>query len=127
MSRAVQVENEPTLRVLGRGLRAERGVRLTLRTLRDAADRTQSDIAARSGIAQADVSRLEHRVSFDDCLVSTLERYIRALGGRLDLVATFGEKRFTLVGLEPATGTGSGVVTSAIVRQLQEDDLPGFD
>ncbi len=50
---------------------------------------------------QADISRLENRLSFEDCMVSTLRRYIDALGGTLDLVATFGDKKISLAGVEP--------------------------
>src|SRR5690606_29228461 len=46
------------VRVLGRGLRAARGIHLTLRTLREAAGKTQVDVAKRSRSDQADVSRL---------------------------------------------------------------------
>jgi hypothetical protein len=47
---------------------------------------------------QSDVSRLEGRKDFDECLVSTLSRYVRALGGQLDLVASFGDKKIILTG-----------------------------
>jgi hypothetical protein len=48
---------------------------------------------------QADISRLEGRTAFDDCMVSTLQRYIEALGGQLQLVAAFGDKRIILAGV----------------------------
>ena len=92
-------DTEP-MRVLGRGLRAQRGVRLTMRALREAAARTQLDVAAASQMDQADVSRLEGRREFEDCQVSTLRRYITALGGTLELVAAFGDKKIALCGVE---------------------------
>jgi hypothetical protein len=96
-----QVESEmETVRVLGRGLRARRGVHLTLRTLREAVGKTQVDIATESHIHQGDISRLESRESFADCQVSTLERYVAALGGRLELVAAFGDKKIILTGVQ---------------------------
>ena len=49
------------VRVLGRGVHARRGVRLTLRVLREAAGKTQADLATLTQIDQADVSRLERR------------------------------------------------------------------
>jgi hypothetical protein len=53
---------------------------------------------------QADVSRLESRADFDDCQVATLRRYVEALGGSLELVARFGDKRISIAGNEaPAT------------------------
>ena len=86
------------VRVLGRGLRASRGVRLTLRGLREARGKTQIEIRESSEIDQADISRLEARPTFDDCQVSTLQRYLAALGGRLELVAAFGDKKVVLAG-----------------------------
>jgi hypothetical protein len=88
------------VRVLGRGLRAQRGVHLTLRGIREATGRTQVDVREASHIDQADISRLEARSHFEDCQVSTLQRYVSALGGRLDLVAVFGDKRIVLAGAE---------------------------
>jgi hypothetical protein len=90
-------EAEP-VRVLGRGLRAQRGVHLTMRTLREAAGKTQAEVAEASKIDQADVSRLESRESFADCQVATLQRYVAALGGQLELVAAFEDKRIVLAG-----------------------------
>src|SRR6185436_17262447 len=98
--RRSEPEAEP-VRVLGRGLRAARGVHLTLRTLRDAVGKTQVDIAKQSQIDQADVSRLESRSDFEDCQVATLRRYVEALGGSLELVAQFGDKRISIVGIQP--------------------------
>ena len=92
-------EVEP-VRVLGRGLRAARGVHLTLRTLRDAVGKTQVDIAKQSQIDQADISRLEARSDFEDCQVATLRRYVEALGGTLELVAQFGDKRIIIAGIQ---------------------------
>ena len=99
--RSVPPEAEP-VRVLGRGLRAARGVHLTLRTLRDAVGKTQVAVAQESQIDQSDISRLESRGDFDDCQIATLRRYLAALGGKLELVASFGDKRITLVGVEAA-------------------------
>jgi len=94
-----EADIEP-VRVLGRGLRAQKGVHLTLRTLRDGIGKTQTDVARESQINQADISRLESRKDFGDCLVATLKRYVEALGGELELVAHFGDKRIALVGVE---------------------------
>lgn len=96
----VRIEEPEPVRVLGRGLRAQRGVRLTMRALREGVGRTQLEVAEAALINQGDVSRLEGRRDFDDCQVSTLRRYVEALGGRLDLVATFGDKRIILTGIE---------------------------
>jgi hypothetical protein len=97
--RRIETEAEP-VRVLGRGLRATKGVHLTLRTLRDAIGKTQVDISKQSQIDQADVSRLEARSDFEDCQLATLRRYVEALGGTLELVAQFGDKRIAISGIQ---------------------------
>jgi hypothetical protein len=100
--RSLPPDVEP-VRVLGRGLRAARGVRLTLKTIREATGKTQVLVADDAQMDQGDISRLEGRIEFDDCQIATLRRYIEALGGKLDLVAAFGDKRITIVGVEPTT------------------------
>jgi transcriptional regulator with XRE-family HTH domain len=95
------------VRVLGRGLRAQRGVHLTMRTLREAAGKTQIDVAAASQINQADVSRLESREDFDDYQVSTLRRYLAALGGQLEIVGVFGNKKIVISGVRAEPSAAS--------------------
>lgn len=97
--------DDESIRVLGRGLRAQRGVHLTLRTIRDATGKTQVEVATESGIDQSDISRLEARDNLDDCQVSTLRRYVAALGGELQLVAVFGDKKIALVGTPKSAPT----------------------
>lgn len=92
-------EDREPVRVLGRGLHAQRGVRLTLRALREATGQTQLEVAGASKIDQGDISRLEGRETLDECQVSTLRRYLAALGGELELVAQFGDKRFVIAGV----------------------------
>lgn len=58
----------------------------TLKDLRKALERTQEDLAARLGVGQDTVSRIERR---SDILLSTLRRYVEAVGGELKLVASF--------------------------------------
>ena len=101
MSHATKTRGELSdapVRVLGRGLRATRGVHLTMRTVREAAGQTQDDVARTAGMDQSDVSRLENRDDFGDCQISTLRRYVAALGGQLELVAAFGDKKIILTG-----------------------------
>ena len=69
-------------------------VALPLWLLRGAGYKTQADVAAASGIAQGDISKLEKRERLDDVRVGTLRRYVEALGGELELVAKFGERRY---------------------------------
>ena len=106
-------EIEP-VRVLGRGLRARRGVRLTIRTVREAVGKTQVDVATDASMDQSDVSRLEGKKDFEDCLVSTLRRYVAALGGELELVAAFGDKKIILSGSH--SGADAGPANKALQR-----------
>ncbi len=69
---------------------------LNLRTLREFLGRTQEELARLSETTQSELSRAERR---DDHLVSTLRRYVEALGGELEVVATFGKKRIRLQGV----------------------------
>ncbi|HEX7480160.1 MAG TPA: hypothetical protein VF331_20340 [Polyangiales bacterium] len=93
-------EDAEPVRVLGRGLRAHRGVRMTMRALRDAAGKTQVEVSKSAHIDQGDVSRLERKQDFDDCEVATLRRYVESIGGKLELVAVFGDKKITLAGVK---------------------------
>ncbi len=70
-----------------------------MRALREAVGKTQVEVAVDASMDQSDVSRLERRGDFEDCLVSTLRRYLAALGGQLELVASFGQKKIILAGV----------------------------
>jgi hypothetical protein len=107
--RSLPPDTEP-VRILGRGLRAARGVRLTLKTIREATGKTQVAVAGDAQMDQGDISRLEGRVEFDDCQLATLRRYVEALGGKLDLVAVFGDKRITIVAPETTTAKAKSVL-----------------
>jgi Helix-turn-helix domain len=97
-----KIEITEPVRVLGRGLKAQRGIRMSLRGIREAVGKTQVEVSRISAIDQADVSRLEQRAAFDDCQIDTLKRYIAAIGGDLEIVATFGDKKITLAGANAA-------------------------
>ena len=62
---------------------------MTLRDLRRALDRTQVHLARELGVKQETISRLEKR---SDMLLSTLRSYVEAMGGELDLLATFPDR-----------------------------------
>lgn len=67
-----------------------------LRELREAAGKTQADVAEVAEMTQAELSKVERR---EDHLVSTLRRYVEALGGELEVVAVIGNKRIALTGV----------------------------
>jgi DNA-binding XRE family transcriptional regulator len=66
---------------------------VTLRELRAIAGMTQVEVAEAMGVAQAEVSRLEGR---RDSKLSTIERYVEALGGEVEVVARFGDRSLRL-------------------------------
>lgn len=59
---------------------------MTLRELRKAREYSQITLAEILGMRQGDISKLERRA---DVYLSTIRRYVEAMGGRLDLVASF--------------------------------------
>ena len=76
---ALPVKRQETIHVRAANL-------ATLRDLRIASSQTQQDMAPALGVRQDTISRLEQR---SDMLFSTMRRYVEAIGGQLDLVATF--------------------------------------
>jgi DNA-binding XRE family transcriptional regulator len=57
-----------------------------LAELRQACGLTQGELAARAGVGQANISRIEGR---GDVLVSTLAKVVAAMGGKLSIRASF--------------------------------------
>ena len=80
-------------RVLGRGLRAGKPQKISLRALRVALGVTQVDVADEVGVDQAEVSRMEQR---SDVKLSTLRRYVAALGGTAEVLVTVNGRKFAL-------------------------------
>jgi len=66
--------------------------------LRQARLQTQVALAERLDIPQTAVSRIERRT---DLLLSTMRKYVEALGGRLELRAVFPDGEFILDSLAP--------------------------
>jgi hypothetical protein len=69
---------------------------MNLQELRKAAGVTQADVDAKTGMAQADMSRTESR---EDHRLSILRRYVKALGGELEVSAVVNGRRVRLVGV----------------------------
>ena len=59
---------------------------MPMHALRDALQFTQQQLAEELGVKQASISKLERR---PDHLVSTLRRFVEAMGGELELRAHF--------------------------------------
>jgi predicted transcriptional regulator len=74
--------------------RAEReAAALTLRELRLDLELTQQQVADAADMTQSELSRLEKR---GDHRVSTLRRYVEALGGKLEITVVVGKRRVPL-------------------------------
>jgi hypothetical protein len=66
---------------------------MDLRELRELLGKTQQEIAVLIERSQGQVSETERR---QDLRLSTLRSYVEALGGKLEVIATFGDKRIKL-------------------------------
>jgi transcriptional regulator with XRE-family HTH domain len=66
---------------------------MDLRGLRELVGKTQKDLAILVEQTQGQVSETERR---SDHRLSTLRRYVEALGGEIEVVANFGDKRIRL-------------------------------
>lgn len=89
--RAERLDPEAILRVTRRA-RAQ-VEELTLQELRRGLSMTQVDVARTAEMTQSELSRLESR---GDHRISTLRRYVEALGGELEVSAVFGGRRVKL-------------------------------
>ncbi|MBX3499470.1 MAG: helix-turn-helix transcriptional regulator [Alphaproteobacteria bacterium] len=63
---------------------------LALRDLRKAMGKTQVEVARKLRISQVTLSDTERRT---DVMLSTLRKYVGALGGELDLIARFPDRK----------------------------------
>ena len=67
---------------------------LALRELREHKRVTQQELADALGVAQSNISRIEHQ---GDPQVSTVQRFVEALGGELVLQAKIGDETINLL------------------------------
>lgn len=84
--KALSVKRQDSIQQRANELIAEE---MTLRDLRLALKKTQEDLSTVLHIKQDGISRLEKR---SDMLISTLDKYIRAMGGTLKLTAEFPDR-----------------------------------
>jgi predicted transcriptional regulator len=75
---------------------ADEVLEMNLRSLRESLGKTQDEIANLADVTQSQLSKIERR---EDHLISTLRRYVRALGGDIEVIAVVGEKRIALRGV----------------------------
>ncbi len=69
---------------------------LSLTELRRARAMTQDQLAADLHVGQASIAKLERRT---DMYLSTLRRFVEAMGGELEIVATFPDQQVRLRGI----------------------------
>jgi predicted transcriptional regulator len=67
---------------------------MALDEIRHAQQKTQQDLAKSLKVNQAAVSKLEGRI---DMYVSTLRKYVEALGGELEIIARFSDGRIVRI------------------------------
>lgn len=70
---------------------------MTLKELRQAVELSQRAVADRMGTSRSSISRIERS---SDSRVSTLRRYVEALGAELQIVARFPEGKVVITQLE---------------------------
>ncbi len=68
-------------------------VAYNLAELRRIRDVTRTELADALSVRQSSVSGIEHG---DDPHLSTLRGYVEALGGRIEVMAVFGDERFPI-------------------------------
>ncbi|MGO9742020.1 MAG: XRE family transcriptional regulator [Roseiarcus sp.] len=73
---------------------------MTLEELRKARSLSQEDMAASLAVGQSAVAKLEKRT---DMRVSTLRRFVEALGGTLEITARFAEASVALTNIGEET------------------------
>lgn len=66
---------------------------MRLAELRESCNVTQDELAELLETVQGNISKLEQR---ENIQVSTLKRYVEALGGHLEIIAHFRDQDFTL-------------------------------
>lgn len=74
-------------------LKRAMSLQIALTQLREQRGLSQAAVAEDLGTSRPNVSRIEGE---DDLRVSTLERYVEALGGRLEIRAVFDDDAVTL-------------------------------
>ena len=86
---ALPTKRREAIEARGNELLAKVARRMTLGEVRKGRKISQAKIAEALGIGQMQISRLERR---KDPRLSTIERTVAAMGGRLTLIATFPDQ-----------------------------------
>ncbi len=73
---------------------------MALAELRQALSFTQSTLAETLGVGQAEISKIENRT---DLFVSTLKRFLEAMGGELEIHAVFQDRAIKITNFSSLT------------------------
>jgi len=71
---------------------------MSLAEIRQALSLTQSTLAETMDVGQAEISKIESRT---DVFISTLRRFINAMGGELEINAVFPDRTITIQNFSP--------------------------
>ncbi|MCU0839844.1 MAG: helix-turn-helix domain-containing protein [Rhodospirillales bacterium] len=77
---------------------------MELAELRQALALTQSTLAEALGVKQAEISKIENRA---DIFISTLRRFIKAMGGDLQIHAVFPDRAVKITNFSSLTRNGA--------------------
>ena len=95
---ALPKKRQKAIEARGKELLARVARRMTLAEVRKERRVTQTKMAKALGIGQMQISRLERR---KDPRLSTMERTVAAMGGKLFLMATFPDQEPVVIVTEP--------------------------
>ena len=88
------IDQDPVRRARVDAIKRQMHQLLKLNELRRRFDMTQRQVAASMGVTQESVSQIERR---NEILLSTLLKYVDALGGTLEVTAVVGDQRVQLL------------------------------
>ena len=103
--KTLQEKMSPTLRERSRALAAKYRSEMALDELREAREMTQVHLAKVLGVNQAAVSKMERRT---DMYISTLQDFVKAMGGELKITARFPEGTVEISQFEDVNKAGAG-------------------
>jgi transcriptional regulator with XRE-family HTH domain len=88
-------------------------MRLRLAMIREQRGMSQDAVAEILGTSQSNVSQLERS---QDQMLSTVAKYVKALGGELELMARFGDTTYTLLDDAQALGAPQEVQERQVIK-----------
>jgi len=106
---AMPKERQRTIKARGAELLAKVEQRMTLGDLRRKQKISQATVATALGIGQMQISRLEQR---KDPRLSTMQRTVAALGGKLTMIVTFPDQEPVVLVTSQTEGKKRRALTS---------------